>query len=444
MNKKPKTRRQFLDTTAKVTAALAGYSLISPLYVSASENKKTRVAIVGTGGRGTGMWGRSLLADQGDKVELVGLCDINPLRVKVAQEFIKTDAPTYTNFDQMVKETKPDKIIVTTVDATHHEYIIRGMQLGKDIITEKPMTTDEIKCKNILETEKQTGRKVIVTFNYRYSPHRQKMKEILMSAEIGEIVSVDFHWYLDIIHGADYFRRWHRLRERGGSLFVHKASHHFDLVNWWLEAKPVEVSAYGELRKYGKAGPYRHTTCRGCPYMNTCPFYWDILQDDSLKKLYVDCESADGYTRDGCVFRSDVNIWDTMTAQVKYDSGVHMSYSLNAFMPYEGYHIAFNGTKGRFEHRNFERQPWQVPDQDEIRLTKNFGATEIIIVKHGGGGHGGGDTRLRDMIFTPGTPDPYKQIAGSYAGAIAILPGIATRHSIDEKRTVPIAELIQI
>jgi predicted dehydrogenase len=283
-----------------------------------------------------------------------------------------------------------------------------------------------------------------VTFNYRFSPHRRLMKEILESGELGEITSLDFHWYLDTNHGAAYFRRWHRLREKGGSLWVHKASHHFDLVNWWLEARPVSVAAYGELRTYGSAGPYRSETrtCRGCSHRDVCPFFWDITENEFLMDLYVGCESEDGYHRDGCVFREDVNIWDTMTATVKYDNDVSMSYSLNAFMPYEGYRIGFNCTKGRLEHRNFERQPWVTEPQDDIVVIKNFGNREVITVPYGVGGHGGGDKRLLDMIFTPGMPDPYKQTADHMAGAYAVLPGFAAVRSIDERRMVEISELL--
>ena len=88
---------------------------------------------------------------------------------------------------------------------------------GADIITEKPMTIDEQKCQAILDAEKKTGKKVTVTFNYRYSPHRQKIYELLRNDTIGKITSVDFHWYLNTSHGADYFRRWHRLRKNGGA-----------------------------------------------------------------------------------------------------------------------------------------------------------------------------------------------------------------------------------
>ena len=140
--------------------------------------------------------------------------------------------------------------------------------------------------------------------------------------------------------------------------------------------------------------------------------------------LYVGCESEDGYHRDGCVFREDVNIWDTMTATIKYENDVSMSYSLNAFMPYEGYRIGFNCTKGRLEHRNFERQPWVAEPQDEIVVIKNFGHREVITVPHGAGGHGGGDRGLLDMIFTPGMAGPLQANSGPHGGRIRGAAGL--------------------
>jgi hypothetical protein len=114
----------------------------------------------------------------------------------------------------------------------------------------------------------------------------------------------------------------------------------------------------------------------------------------------VKCESADGYTRDGCVYKEDIDIFDTMNAIVRYSSGVTMSYSVNTCMPIEGYRVAFNGTLGRLEVRDFERQAWDPGEETEMYLIKNFGQREKIEPKGSSeGGHGGGDTRLRDLIF---------------------------------------------
>jgi predicted dehydrogenase len=430
------TRRQFVAAAGSTAAA----SLFAGEARAAS---RRRFALVGTGVRGTSMWGRDLVEGYADAVEFVGLCDINPLRVEAAKKALGVSCPTFTRLEDMLDGVKPDVLMVTTVDATHAGCIVTAMERGIDVITEKPMVVDETQCQAVLDAEKRTGRKLVVTFNYRYSPKHQKIKEVLLSGAIGQITSVDFTWFLDIQHGADYFRRWHRLRERSGSLWVHKATHHFDLVNWWLDAEPVEVSAFGSLRHYGAKGPFRNTHCRGCPHQADCKFFWDITKSPRLKALYVDCESADGYHRDGCVFREDVNIPDTMNAVVKYSNGVNMSYSLNTFMPYEGYRLAFNGTKGRLDVRDYERQPWTPPAETEIYVTRSFEKRKAVPLPKAEGGHGGGDDRLRDLIFRPVQVADHLRLPDSRAGAMSCLTGIAARKSMDEGRIIRIADLLR-
>ena len=432
-------RRTFVLQAGTVAAG----TLITGNILASNPGPK-KVAMVGTGHRGTSMWGRSIVREFKGHAEFVGLCDINPGRLATAKELMEVNCPTFTDFDKMMKETKPDILIVTTVDGTHHEFIVKGMEYGADIVSEKPMTIDETKCQAILDAEKKTGKKVRVTFNYRYSPHRQKMYELLRAGAIGTVTSVDFHWYLDVHHGADYFRRWHRLRQHGGTLLVHKASHHFDLLNWWLESEPEEVFAYGALEHYGKNNPFRHTHCRPCPHKDKCKFYWDINKDKRLVKLYVDNEKYDGYHRDGCVWREDIDIFDKMAVQIRYANKVQVSYSLTTYSPYEGYRIAFNGTKGRLETWVKERQPWEDEKFDEIQLTTNFGKRELIRISNQEEGHGGGDVRLRKDIFNPSGEDKYRQAAGSRDGAMAILVGIAARNSIDTGKPIRIEDLTSL
>ncbi len=192
--------------------------MLQPLNSLAGNGSKIKLAQVGTGHRGSGFWGKQLLDNFGDTVEFVGLHDINPGRMAYAKELYKTDCPTFSSYDEMLDKVKADYIIVTTVDATHNEFIVKALKKGFNVITEKPMTTDEVKCKQILDAEKSSGKKVIVAFNYRHSVHNSQLKDILASERIGKITSVDFHWYLNVYHGADYFRRWHSIVAKSGSL----------------------------------------------------------------------------------------------------------------------------------------------------------------------------------------------------------------------------------
>jgi len=439
-----KGRRSFLGAAGASVLSVAGTAAAAEPAPGKKSGGKLKVALVGTGIRGSTMWGKIVRDDYGDVVEHVGLCDVNSKRLAFSKRYMGASCPTFTDFDEMVKATEPDAVIVTTTDCFHAKYACRAMELGCDVILEKPMATDEKMCQEILDTERRTGRKVTVTFNARYGAPPVRIKEILNSGDIGPVTSVDFHWYLDTSHGASYFRRWHAFKQYSGSLLVHKATHHFDLMNWWLEAEPVEVNAYGDLRHYGFNGSFRGERCMTCAHKSDCPFYWDITKNEFLMNLYVKCESEDGYIRDACVYRRKINIWDTMALKVRYHNDVMMTYSLNACMPYEGYMVSFNGTKGRLDARVYSRQPWEVPGIAEFRLTPLFGKSRTFILRHGEpGGHGGADPKMQDRIFR-GAPDPLKQAAGTRDGALSILIGIAARRSIEQQRPVTIEELVKI
>lgn len=435
-------RRDFVKSAA---VASAGVMLANSFSASAQTSAKKRYAIVGTGHRATGMWGVQLIEKYKNELEFVGLCDKNSKRVEAGKKLVGVECPTFTNFDEMLEKTKPEILMVTTVDSTHHQFITNALSKGIKVITEKPMVTEAKDCQAVLDAEKKYNNRLIVTFNYRYAPKHEKIKQIIGSGEIGDVTSVTFEWYLDTRHGADYFRRWHAYKSGGGSLWVHKATHHFDLINWWLAADPLEVSAYGDLNIYGKRGEFRGTNCRTCPHKTKCPFYWDITKDARLMKLYAEAELVDGYFRDACVFREDIDTYDTMSANVKYSNGVMLAYSLNASMPIEGYRLSFNGTKGRLEVRDYERQPWEVAEKSEAFLIKNFtGKREKLDMPQIEGGHAGGDDRLRDVIFKNANVPDYLKLPSARAGAMSCLTGIAARTSIEQNRPVKISELIKL
>ena len=316
-----------------------------------------------------------------------------------------------------------------------------ALDAGLDAITEKPMAINPDMCLRILEAERRSGKRVDVGFNYRFGPTARTIKEVLLSGVIGDVVSVDFHWYLDTQHGADYFRRWHAFLAYSGSLFVHKATHHFDLLNWYIGADPKEVFARGALNNYGAAGPFRGPRCKICPHASYCDYHIDIGRDPWLDMLYEEPSREDGYVRDACVFREEIDIPDTMSAAILYENGVQVSYSLNTFMPIEGYHLAFNGKRGRIEIRQYERQAWETPAEDEILVMRNFGGVERVRVPHREGGHFGGDIALQRMLFAPDQSDPLGQRAGSRAGAMSVLCGVAAVESARSGAPVRVVEL---
>jgi predicted dehydrogenase len=399
-------------------------------------------AFAGASGRAIGMFAKSIAQHFQQTARIVGVFDVNQHRARLLSEQ-SSQPPVFADFDAMLRETKPDCVIVTTVDRYHHEYIIRALEAGCDAITEKPMTIDDAKCRAILEAERRTGKRVTVTFNYRFAPYATKIKELIRAGAVGKVINVDFEWILDRRHGADYFRRWHRRMENSGGLLVHKSTHHFDLINWWLDDEPEQVTGFGSLQFYGPTRAERGERCSTCDYAKTCEFFVNFADNPQLKALYFDAESEDGYFRDQCVFSEKIDIYDTLNVSVRYAGGPQLAYSLVAYSPYEGWRASITGTHGRMELEDIESGPLAENAQQAIHVFDAKGALTVHTVTQAEGGHGGGDPLLLERLFgEKNLPDPLGHMAGSRAGAMSILVGIGANQSIANHSVVRIQDLL--
>jgi predicted dehydrogenase len=449
----------------------------------------TRYALVGAGARAE-TFVRSLVTSHADTAELVAFADPNPLRIQAHNRWLRelghAAVPGYPadEFAAMLDKERVDAVIVTSMDSTHEGYIVAALDAGRSVITEKPMTTTADSCVRILQAadrararaaaEGRPAPTVAVAFNYRYNPTHEKVRELLASGVVGEIGSVHFEWLLDVRHGADYFRRWHRDRANSGGLLVHKSSHHFDLVNWWLSARPVRVFAQNRLFFYGESAGCTHGYARdysrahGDPAAVGDPFALDLDLQPRMAELYLDAEPVDGYIRDRNVFAAGVTIDDDMSVLVAYDSGATMTYHLTAYAPWEGYRLMVNGSKGRLELEVVETDYVAPPELSRPKADGTIaslypghagdeeGATRLVVhpywqrpytvdiseVSHDA--HGGGDGRLMADLFsgTALATDPLGRRATERDGALALLAGLAGNASAASGRAVDVAELI--
>lgn len=427
--------------------------------------KKKRYVQVGAGGRAMFFY-KAIAKTFSETADLLAFCDINRSRLLYAREVLTKECGYHDvalygadEFDKMIEEQKPDYVIVTSIDRTHHKYIIRAMELGCDVISEKPMTMDNVKCQEILDAIKRTGRNLRVTFNYRYAPNNSLIRKLIMEDRIGEVKAVHFEWMLNTSHGADYFRRWHRDKRNSGGLLVHKSTHHFDLVNFWLGTKPKQVFSFGDLAFYGRENAEKRGITKfyqrgtgGAENAKGDPFALDLSENEILTRLYLDAEKDDGYQRDQSVFGDGISIEDVMGVLVKYESGAIMSYSLTAFSPVEGFRVTFTGTKGRMEYTVDENSYINSGGDKDLEgaakgicilIYPMFGEPYNVDIPVGKGGHGGGDPVLLNDIF--GTPeyDPLNRAASHIDGAMSILTGIAANKSIATGLPVNIKDLVE-
>lgn len=434
-----------------------------------------RYAVVGTGHRAE-MYVRALLDTHADVGTPVAWCDTNPVRMQYYDRVFREHESTAAlpsswaadDFEEMLTSVAPDAVVITTPDYRHSDYLVAALDRGVDVIVEKPLTTDAGRAQAIAAAADRSDAHVSMTFNYRYSPRNTLVRELIAGGAIGTVTSVHFEWLLDTGHGADYFRRWHGEKDKSGGLIIHKASHHFDLVNWWVDDVPESVSALGSRRFYGAENARARgenpvaATSRDLPADD--PFRIDLHEDDRLRQLYLEAEHIDGYQRDRNVFGDQITIEDTMNVLVGYRGGVALTYSLYAYAPWEGYRVAINGTEGRIEldvterpHRakdDREVDPSAAADGDrsepvadvrsrgsQLRVQRHWERAREVPIPVGRGGHGGGDARLLDDIFRGEGPDPLRHRASWRDGLRSAAIGIAANESMSTGRTVSIAAL---
>lgn len=427
--------------------------------------EKKKYVQVGIGGRAEFFY--SAIASYFQETsELVAFCDINQTRMDYANHLLQEKynykkIPTYqaAEFKKMIEVEKPDVVIVTSIDRTHHKYITEAMYLGCDVITEKPLTIDEDKLRQIIEAIEKTKKNLRVTFNYRYAPHNTKVKELISNDTIGNVTSVHFEWLLNTEHGADYFRRWHRNKNNSGGLLVHKSTHHFDLVNFWLNSSPDIVFAKGGLKFYGRENAENrgetsfYQRAYGSDNAKNDPFALHLDENDHLKSMYLDAEKEDGYQRDQSVFGDGIDIEDTLGLIVEYKNNVVLNYSLNAYAPWEGFNVVFNGTKGRIEVRVVEmsyvnsggnKSDEGALEEINIQVLPMFAPPYKVEVEEGEGGHGGGDPLLLRDIFGQKTFDSFKRAASHKDGATSILTGIAGNKSLQTGLPIKVDHILKI
>lgn len=431
---------------------------------------KQRYGLVGTGMRAH-MYIDAIAGEHADVAELAAISDVNPGRMAFHTDRILAAggvAPAQYSPDDleaMIAAERLDRVIVTSPDYTHASMIVRSLEAGADVVVEKPLTIDAEGCRSIVEVVERTGRNVIVTFNYRYSPRNSGLKELIASGAVGQVTSVHFEWVLDTNHGADYFRRWHRDKLNSGGLLIHKASHHFDLVNWWIDDAPSRVYASGGLRFYGDANAAQRGIAdrpeRGSVDTDANdPFSLDLRTSPTLNALYLENEHFDGYRRDQDVFSEGITIEDNLSLVVDYLGGASMSYSLNAHAPWEGYTVAVNGTEGRAELTVVERgsvfdadsidpsvSAEEVPDEavrpqhERLVLQRHWQRAEVIDIINDEGAHGGGDIRLLRDVFRGVGDDPLGRPAGYLDGIRSVAVGIAGNASLASGAAVVVADL---
>lgn len=430
---------------------------------STSPAKPTRVIAVGVGGRVVTFL-NGIARQNKEHVQLVAMCDVNPVRLAFYNQHLAEKCnhpPVITchpdQLAQTVHDTHATTLLVCTPDYLHPRYILLALEMGLNVIVEKPMAIDAQGCNQILDATGDDPSRVRVTFNCRYMPWAVLIKNMLQQGAIGELISMEISWQIGLRHGANYFSRWHAEKAKSGGLMVHKATHHLDLANWWADSVPKTVMATGRRAFFGKENAHKHNVGTVGDYLLDEDNSGDPLggvsaeTQASWRKLYVgEASKHDGYRPDRSVWRDkDMDIEDTMASLVQYRNGVHLTYTLHAFSPMQSSRVMLHGTRGRLEYFDYT-DAFLNPDRTAIpnpahtvqcRLLPLYDKPSTLTIPAAEGGHGGSDPLLMNHLFGGNTHDPLGQMAGAQQGAASALIGIAANQSMATGQAIHIADL---
>lgn len=400
-------------------------------------DKKIRLAIIGTGMRGT--WAFGDILKQRDDVEIAALCDTNHVRLKAAADFLGINPKLYTSFDEMAANDNFDGVIITTPDYTHYEISMKALNNNWNVLVDKPLATNVAHCKELIRTAEEKKLTLMIGFNLRHHATLKRLKEIIDAGTLGKVFLAENREFYD--GGRTYMSRWNRLFANTGGLWIHKGSHDFDVFNWLLDFPKIKrVCSFAAVNVLTPEGlPFEKEngivpgpTCNECHYREKCADKF-ILGKKELPFWGKEAAEVDGYYRNRCMYLSDKDIHDNGIAMVEYENGIKVSH-LECFIGSKNdrvYTIA--GDKATAEVSLSERT---------IKITSRWtGEAVTYFIPEVPGGHGGADPALVEKFCSVirGNDEPNSTaLHGLWASAI----GQAAEISRREHRMVEMSELL--
>jgi predicted dehydrogenase len=389
-----------------------------------------RTVVVGIGGRG--LWAASAFHESED-FEVVGLIDaIRPKAELFAADKQLKNVAIFEDVASCLAGLKFDALAVFTPDGTHAGLVVPALDAGKHVFVEKPLEVTEDKLRAIVDADARAGGRTFVGLNLRYAPLYRKVHELIQSGVLGRVLTIQADEFYD--GGRTYFRRWNRLRDKGGGLWITKACHDFDLLHWLADAAPLRVYAEASLDYYTPrqdAAMY----CRDCKLLDDCPDRYAPAADPELLKkpktlgyrLNELHEQITGNKPDLCLFNSDKETFDHGIAMVSFANQAFGTYTLNVVAGFTDRRIRVGGTKATVEGE-LTSATLRLRHRDPAR-------SETIPLTDEGGGHGGGDLQLLGAFaaFVRGEPTAF---VAPHEAAVPVRMGLAATRSSDQNCVV--------
>ena len=375
------------------------------------------VAILGCGSRGVDSYGKYLAKDERFKV--VSGCDIRQIKLDRMVEVFGIDRKDlFLDENDFFLKKRADVCIIATQDQDHVRHAIKALELGYDLLLEKPITFSKEECFKLLDAQKKYGGKVLVCHVLRYNPYYRKVYELIEEGKIGKLINIDALEQVAFWHQAHSFVRgnW-RNSETTSPMILAKCCHDMDLLQWFAGSKFKSISSFGDLTFFKKENQPEGASdrCQNCKYKDTCaysaewdyvtfwkrcgsaPVWWpgnvvctdSVMTEEGLRKAY---ENSPWYGR--CVFACDNNVVDHQETNILFENGVTASLCMTAFTGEGGRIYRFHGTLGEID-LDEERAELQIKVFGKDTETISFNKLGDMVTA----GHGGGDLGIINSLY---------------------------------------------
>jgi hypothetical protein len=467
--KKQITRRQAIKTLGLTAGAtflgIRGFSQISDnifeyglnldeVYkpIDNPLNRPITAITCGAGNRGN-VYG-NYASNFPDQIKIIGVAEPIPVRNERYTE--KHNIPEENRFktweDVFTRPKFADAIIITMPDHLHYLPCMKAMEMGYDVLLEKPMAQTAQECRDILDMTRETGRIVAVCHVLRYSPYFIKMKKLIQEGAIGELISIQHMEPIEHIHMSHSYVRgnWHNSKQTT-PIILAKSCHDLDILRWMIGKNSQSIVAMGDVKWFRKENAPSGSVDRcmnGCAVESNCPYsalkiytrnrnwtYVFDLPDEKEKQDAAILEYLRTTNYGRCVYRMENDQPDHYVSSILFDDNITVNFSMEAFTSYAGRRTRVMGSMGDM-----------VGDMEELILTdfRTDQNTKLVpkaedVENYKNSGHGGGDWFLmRDFVTSVANQDP-KYLTSTIDQSIeSHLMGFAAEESRTKKKVISI------
>jgi len=379
------------------------------------EKKVFTVAVIGCGSRGLDSYAMCMQKHGGFKI--VAACDIRQVKLDLAiKEYGVNKESCFLDEDEFFKEKRADVCIVATQDQQHVGHAIKALELGYDVLLEKPISPSKEECEALLEAQKKYNKIVIVCHVLRYAPSYLNVKKMIDEGKIGKLVDIHAIEQVTFWHIAhSYVRGNWRKSENTSPMILAKCCHDMDLLQWFANSRCKTISSMGALTYFKKENQPKDAAnkCKDCKHKMTCPYSAEFvyiqrwkdagcpktmwpqnvvcteypLTEEAIRKAYEN--NYYGH----CVFDCDNDVVDHQETNILFENGITANLCMTGFTREHGRIYKFHGTIGEID---LDEENGQIVVKEYTKKAVVVPFNELPDVS---GGHGGGDMGLVNTLY---------------------------------------------